>query len=78
MAGAERGLILGNYEFNPYAAGAKIYNGVAGSPTRGAVDKTGYAMRDRKIQARKNAILAKMKAKNAGAYASADVQRFIK
>lgn len=78
MAGAERGLILGNYEFNPYSAGAKIYNGVAASPTRGAVDKTGYATRDRKLQARKNAVLAKMKAMNAGAYANSNVQRFIK
>lgn len=78
MAGAERGLILGNYEFNPYSAGAKIYNGVAGSPTRGAVDKTGYAARDRKIQARKNAVLAKMKAMQNGAYANSNVQRFIK
>lgn len=77
MAGAERGLILGNYEFNPYAAGAKIYNQVSSSPTRGAVDKTGYAERDRKLQARKNAVLAKIKAKNAGAYASANAQRFI-
>lgn len=77
MAGAERGLILGNYEFNPYAAGAKIYNQVSSSPTRGAVDKAGYAARDRKLQARKNAVLAKLKAKNAGAYASADAQRFI-
>lgn len=78
MAGAERGLILGNYEFNPYAAGAKIYNGVAGSPTRGAVDKTGYATRDRKLQARKNAVLAKMKAMQNGAYGNSNVQRFVK
>ena len=78
MAGAERGLILGNYEFNPYSAGAKIYNGVAGSPTRGAVDKTGYAARDRKLQARKNAVLAKMKAMQNGAYANSNVQRFVK
>ena len=78
MAGAERGLILGNYEFNPYSAGAKIYNSVASSPTRGAVDKTGYAARDRKLQARKNAILAKMKGMNAGAYANSNVQRFVK
>jgi hypothetical protein len=78
MAGAERGLILGNYEFNPYAAGAKIYNGVASSPTRGAVDKTGYAARDRKLQAKKNAVLAKMKAMQNGAYANSNVQRFVK
>lgn len=78
MAGAERGLILGNYEFNPYAAGAKIYNQVGSSPTRGPVDKSGYAARDRKLQARKNAVLAKMKNASIGAYASSDVQRFVK
>lgn len=78
MAGAERGLILGNYEFNPYAAGAKIYNSVGSSPTRGPVDKTGYAARDRKLQARKNAVLAKMKNASVGAYASSNVQRFVK
>jgi hypothetical protein len=78
MAGAEKNLILGNLEFNPYAAGAKTYNGVASSPTRGAVDKTGYAERDRKLKAKRNAVLAKMKAMNAGAYASPNVQRFVK
>lgn len=76
--GAERGKILGNYEFNPYAAGAKIYNGISGSPTSGAVDKTGYAARDRKLQARKNAVLAKMKGMNAGAFANSNVQRLVK
>ncbi len=74
---AERGL-LGTYEFNPMSAGAKIYNGIASSPTRGAVDKTGYAGRDRKLQAKKNAILAKMKGMNAGAFGSSNVQRFVK
>lgn len=75
---AERNAVLGNYEFNPYAAGAKIYNQIGSSPTRGAVDKTGYAARDRKLQARKNAILAKMKGMNAGAYASSSVQKLVK
>jgi hypothetical protein len=75
---AERNAVLGNYEFNPYAAGAKIYNQVSSSPTRGAVDKTGYAVRDRKLQARKNAILAKMKGMNAGAYATSAVQKLVK
>jgi hypothetical protein len=74
---AERGL-LGTFEFNPYAAGAKIYNSVASSPTRGAVDKTGYKARDRKKQAMRNALLAKMKAQNTGAFASSNVQRFVK
>lgn len=77
MAGSERSL-LGTFEFNPYAAGAKIYNSVASSPTRGAVDKTGYAMRDRKKQARRNAVLAKLKAQQNGAFASSNAQRFVK
>lgn len=73
---AERNGFLGTYEFNPYAAGAKIYNAMASNPTSGPVDKTGYASRDRKLRARRNAILAKMKASNNGAFASSDYQRF--
>lgn len=74
---AERGL-LGNYEFNPYAAGAKIYNNVASSPTRGAVDKTGYRERDHRLAAKRNALLGKIKGQNTGSYASSNVQRFVK
>lgn len=74
---AERGT-LGTFEFNPYAAGAKIYNSIASSPTRGAVDKTGYAARDRRLAAKRNAVLAKMKAQQNGAFASSNVQRFVK
>jgi hypothetical protein len=77
MAGTERGL-LGTPEFSPYAAGAKIYNSVSSSPTRGAVDKTGYVQRDRKLAVRRNAVLAKMKAMQTGAYANSNVQRFVK
>lgn len=77
MAGSERSL-LGTFEFNPYAAGSKTYNGVSKSPTRGAVDKTGYANRDRKLKARRNAILAKMQGQTTGAFASSNVQRFVK
>jgi hypothetical protein len=73
---AERNGFLGTFEFNPYAAGAKIYNAMSSNPTSGPVDKTGYASRDRKLRARRNAILAKMKASNAGAFASSDYQRF--
>lgn len=58
---AERNGFLGTFEFNPYAAGAKIYNAMSSNPTSGPVDKTGYASRDRKLRARRNAILAKMK-----------------
>jgi hypothetical protein len=73
---AERGK-LGTFEFTPYAAGAKIYNSIASSPTRGAVDKTGYAQRDRTLAAKRNAVLAAMKAKQAGAFGNANAGRFM-
>ncbi len=76
MAGAERNRILGTFEFSPYAAGSKTYGQAMKSPTSGPVDKTGYKARDLKMKARRNAILGKMKAGNAGAYASPDFLRF--
>lgn len=75
---AERNRMLGTHEFNPYAAGAKIYSNMTMSPTSGAVDKTGYADRDRRIKAKKNAVLGKLQAMNTGAYASPNVLRFMK
>lgn len=75
MLGAEKGGTLGTFEFNPYAAGAKIYNSVGSSPTMGPVDKSGYAERDRKLAARRNAVLKKMQAMNKGAFASNAVTR---
>jgi len=62
--------------FNPYAAGAKVYGSGRYNPTMGPVDKTGYAERDRKLQVRRNALQAKLKAKGKGAYASSDSMRF--
>lgn len=76
MAGAERNSILGTYEFSPYAAGAKTYGMAMRSPTMGPVDKTGYAARDRRIKAKRNAINAKMRAGMSGAFASPDYLRF--
>jgi hypothetical protein len=38
----------------------------------GPVDKTGYAERDRKRKVRRNALLARLKAKQKGAYASSN------
>jgi hypothetical protein len=67
--------ILGTYAFNPYAAGAKTYNAVSSSPNMGPVDKTGYAERDMKKKARKQALLQSMKKQAVGAYASPDVLR---
>lgn len=78
MMGAERGSNLGTFEFNPYAAGRKIYGQVGSSPNMGPVDKTGYADRDRRLAARRNAVLQRMKGMNAGAYSSPDVLRFMR
>lgn len=78
MAGAERSALLGNFEFNPYAAGKKIYGNMTYAPTRGKVDKSGYAARDARIAAKKAAVLAKMKANNTGAYANENALRFSK
>lgn len=76
MAGAERNSILGTYEFSPYAAGSKTYGQSMKSPTMGPVDRTGYRARDRRLKAKRNAVLAKMKAGNAGAFASPNYLRF--
>jgi hypothetical protein len=78
MAGAERNALLGSFEFNPYAAGKKIYGNMTYAPTRGKVDKSGYAARDARIAAKKAAVLAKMKANNVGAYANENALRFSK
>lgn len=75
MPGGERNKNLGTFEFNPYAAGKKIYGQVSSSPTMGPVDKTGYAERDRKQSARRNAVLRKMQGMNRGAFADTDVKR---
>ena len=77
MAGEQKS-ILGTNSFTPYAAGAKIYNSISSSPTRGAVDKSGYATRDRQMAARRNALLAKMKGQQSGSFANSNVQRFVK
>ena len=69
---------LGTFAFTPYAAGKKIYGQVGSSPTMGPVDKTGYAQRDAKLAARKNALLQMMKSRNAGAYGSPDSLRMMR
>lgn len=56
MAGAIRSKALGTFAFNPYSAGSKKY-GVKSSPNIGPVDNTGYAVRDRKLAARKAALM---------------------
>ncbi len=57
---AERNAFLGDYEFNPYAAGAKRY-GVKTSPNIGAVDKMGYREREMRKKAQRMAVIASRK-----------------
>lgn len=61
----------------PYAVGNRIYGGGRSFPTMGAVDPTGYAERDLVSQARRDAILRRMKAVNAGDYSSPDALRTV-
>ena len=63
--------------FNPYAAGAKIYGGSRYNPTMGPVDPTGYRERDRRLQVRRNALGAKLKASQNKNYGSPDFGRYI-
>lgn len=64
-----------NTGVSPYSVGNKIYGGGRSFPTMGPVDKTGYRERDAKTNARKNAILRRLKAKQSGKFASSDAQR---
>lgn len=76
MLGSERDPKLGTFQFTPYAAGAKVYNQVSSAPTMGPVDKTGYRDRDRRLAARRNAMLKRMQSMNEGAYARPNFLRF--
>lgn len=59
-----------NYDYNPYAAGAKIYGSGRPFPTIGPVDPTGYRERDLTQRAKTNAILQRLKAIQSGNYMS--------
>jgi hypothetical protein len=63
--------------FNPYAAGQKRYGASARSaPNVGPTGSPeGYDMRERKNNARRNAMLRKMKAKQSGRHMSSDALR---
>lgn len=57
----------GQKAFNPYAAGNKRYGGGRSMPTIGPVaSPQGYAERDNRAQARKNAIMRRMKGSSTG------------
>ncbi len=64
-------------QFLPYAAGNKIYGGGRDAPNIGPVDPTGHNERDLKYQARRTALLRRLKAVNSNNYGSPDVGRQI-
>lgn len=71
-----QGSPLGNLSYNPYAVGRKQYGqGATFAPTMGQVDPTGYVDRDARVKAQRNALLAWMKDRNQGNYASPNAQR---
>lgn len=61
------------YDFNSYAAGNKVYRGGSTSPhSGGGLDKLGYAERDLKHRAKRNAILRRLKKHQTGNFMSKD------
>lgn len=61
----------------PYLVGNKVYGGGRSFPTMGPVDKLGYAERDAKLTARRNALLRQMKMNASDKHLSADSLRRI-
>lgn len=70
-------MIYQGKQYLPYAAGNKIYGGGRDAPNIGPVDPTGHRERDLKYQARRTAMLRRLKAIQAGNMAGADVGRMI-
>jgi hypothetical protein len=70
-------MIFQGKQFLPYAAGNKIYGGGRDAPNIGPVDPTGHRERDLKYQARRTAMLRRLRAIQTGNLGSADVGRFI-
>lgn len=63
--------------FNPYAAGNKTYGGGRPMPNIGPVAQPqGYNERDNRAQARKNAIMRRMKGSDTGNPMSSGVQGY--
>lgn len=58
--------------YTPYAAGYKMYGGGRSMPTSGPVDKAGYLDRDLMNRARRDAVLRKLRATQAGNFMSPD------
>jgi hypothetical protein len=74
MAGYSGTAVAGG-GFNPFAAGTKHYGGGRTMPTMGRVNPLGYKQRDAQAQARRNAILSRIKANQQGNYASPNANR---
>lgn len=64
-------------QYLPYAAGNKIYGGGRDAPNLGPVDPMGHRERDLKYQARRDAVLRRLKAIKSKNYASADIGRLV-
>lgn len=60
---------------SPYMVGNKIYGSGRSFPTMGPVDILGYAERDAKMYARRNAMLRRLKANQARDYANPESWR---
>ena len=61
--------------FNSYSAGSATYGGGRSAPNVGAVrNNTGYAIRDNKAKGMKAALLRRIKAQQAGKFASSAAQ----
>ena len=64
--------------FMKYAAGAKRYGGGRDAPNIGPSDPTGYAERDLKQKARRQAMLNRLQKTQQGNYMSPDVLRGVR
>lgn len=64
-------------QYLPYAAGKKTYGGGLDAPNIGPVDPMGHRTRDLKYQARRDAMLRRLKALKTSNYMSPDVGRMI-
>jgi len=71
------GTARGGAGFNAYAAGNKRYGLGRPMPTMGRVDPQGYKERDRLASAKRNAILARLRAGMSGQFASANYNRSV-
>lgn len=62
-------------QYLPYAVGNKIYGGGRDAPNLGPVDPMGHRERDLKYQARRSAMLRRLKSIGKGDFMSPDVGR---